>query len=78
MTEPKRLIPALNGFYTLAIPFSWLLVRCSAGLILAVHGWGKIGRPRGPNELLQRLPDLASIGAEITFLLMIIEFVGGI
>lgn len=78
MSEPKRFIPALDGFYTLAIPLSWLLVRCGAGLILAVHGWGKIGRTRGPNELLQRLPDLAAIGAEITFVLMIIEFVGGI
>lgn len=55
-----------------------LLVRCGAGLILAVHGWGKIGRTRGPNELMQRMPELASIGAEITFVLMIIEFFGGL
>lgn len=78
MNEPRRLIPALDRFYDFAVPFSWLLVRCSAGLILAVHGWGKIGRTRGPNELMQRLPELASIGAEITFVLMIIELVGGL
>jgi len=76
--DPKLVIPALQSFYNLSIPFSWLLVRCSAGLLLALHGWGKIGRTRGPNELMQRLPELASIGAEITFLLMMIEFVGGL
>jgi putative oxidoreductase len=76
--EPRRIIPALDSFYALSIPLSWLLVRCGAGLLLALHGWGKIGRTRGPNELMQRMPELASIGAEITFVLMIIEFVGGI
>ncbi|MBX9760527.1 MAG: DoxX family protein [Beijerinckiaceae bacterium] len=76
--EPRRLIPALDPFYALAIPFSWLLVRCGAGLLLALHGWGKVGRTRGPNELMQRLPELASIGAEITFVLMLIELVGGV
>ena len=75
--EPKRFIPALDNFYTWTIPLSWLIVRCAAGLILAVHGWGKIGRTRGPNELMQRMPDL-TIGAEITFVLMMTELVGGI
>ncbi len=76
--DPKLVIPALKPFYNLSIPFSWVLIRCGAGLLLALHGWGKIGRTRGPNELMQRLPELASIGAEITFLLMTIEFVGGL
>jgi putative oxidoreductase len=76
--DPKLVIPALKPFYNLSIPFSWVLIRCGAGLLLALHGWGKIGRTRGPNELMQRLPELASIGAEITFLLMMIEFVGGL
>ena len=76
--DPKLVIPALRSFYNLSIPFSWVLIRCGAGLLLALHGWGKIGRTRGPNELMQRLPELASIGAEITFVLMMIEFVGGL
>ena len=76
--DPKLVIPALKSFYNLSVPFSWVLIRCGAGLLLALHGWGKIGRTRGPNELMQRLPELASIGAEITFMLMVIEFVGGI
>ena len=76
--EPARVIPALSRFYDVAIPLSWLIVRAATGLILAVHGWGKVGRDRGPNELLQRLPELASIGAEITFVLMLIELVGGV
>ena len=77
-TEPKRLIPALDPFYARAIPLSWALLRCGTGLMLAVHGYGKIGRTAGPNELLKRLPDLASIGAELTFALMVIELIGGI
>jgi len=76
--EPDRIIPALSRFYDVANPLSWLIVRAAAGLILAVHGWGKVGRDRGPNELLQRLPELASIGAEITFMLMVIELIGGV
>lgn len=76
--EPRRFFPVLDRFYDLSIPLSWALVRCSAGLILAVHGWGKVGRTRGPNELMQRLPELASIGAEITFVLMVIELIGGV
>lgn len=76
--EPRRIIPALDSFYALSIPLSWLILRCGAGLLLVLHGWGKIGRTRGPNELMQRMPELASIGAEITFVLMIIEFIGGI
>ncbi len=76
--EPRRLIPALDSFYTFSIPFSWLLVRCGAGALLAVHGWGKIGSTRGPERTDAGLPELASIGAEITFVLMIIELVGGI
>ncbi len=77
-SEPKRIIPALDPFYALSIPFSWLLLRCGAGLLLAVHGFGKVGRTAGPAELLKRAPDMASIGAELTFVLMVIEFIGGL
>jgi putative oxidoreductase len=76
--EPRRIFSGLDPFYALSIPLSWLVVRCGAGLILAVHGWGKVGRTRGPNELLQRAPELASIGAEITFVLMVVELIGGL
>jgi putative oxidoreductase len=76
--EPKLLLPGLAGFYQHAIPASWLIVRLAVGLNLAVHGWGKIGRTGGPGQLVQKLPQLGAIGDEITFVLMLIEFVGGL
>ena len=76
--EPRRLFPALDRFYEWAIPLSWPLLRVASGALLAIHGYGKIGRTAGPNELLKRLPDLAAIGAELTFVLMVVEFIGGL
>ena len=76
--EPKLLFSGLTRFYDHAIPLSWVIVRIAVGLNLAIHGWGKIGRSGGPGQLLQKLPQSAAIGDEITFVLMLIEFVGGI
>ena len=42
--EPKLVLPFLKPFYDVVIPLSWPLVRCSVGLILAVHGWPKFLR----------------------------------
>lgn len=42
-SEPKLLVPALAPLYRHVVPLSWLLVRCTAGLILFYHGTLKIG-----------------------------------
>jgi hypothetical protein len=42
-TEPKLLLPGLAPLYRHTVPFSWLVVRLAAGLILFYHGTGKIG-----------------------------------
>jgi putative oxidoreductase len=76
--EPKLLFPKLTRFYQHAIPLSWVIIRIAVGLNLAIHGWGKIGRSGGPAQLMQKLPQLSAIGDEITFVLMLIEFVGGL
>lgn len=76
--EPKLLLPGLARFYQHAVPASWLIIRLAVGLNLAIHGWGKIGRSGGPAQLVQKLPQSAAIGDEITFVLMLIEFVGGL
>jgi putative oxidoreductase len=76
-TEPRLLVPALEGFYGRAAPLSWAIVRIAVGLNLVVHGWGKIGRSAGPAQLIEKLPASAAIGAELTFLLMTTELVGG-
>ena len=41
---PRLLFPALRPLYASLEPLSWPIVRCGCGLILAVHGWGKISR----------------------------------
>lgn len=75
--EPKLLFSGLEGFYRHAIPFSWFIVRFAVGLNLFIHGLGKIGRVEGPASLLKKNPELAVIGAELTFTLLIIELIGG-
>ncbi len=76
--EPRLLFAGLAGFYARAIPLSWVIVRLAAGVLLAIHGWGKIGRTAGPAQLLEKLPEAAVIGAQLTLALMVIEFIGGI
>lgn len=75
--EPKLLFPALKPLYVSLEPLSWLLIRCSAGLILAVHGWGKISR--GAEAMA---PAFMKMGyqhpIELIYLLILVEFVGGL
>ncbi len=40
--EPRPVIPALAPFYDNVRDFSWLLVRCTAGGFLLIHGIQKL------------------------------------
>ena len=75
--EPKLLLPFLKPIYDTLIPLSWPLVRCATGLILAVHGWGKI--TRGAEAVA---PVFVKLGYEhpipLIYLLTFVEFLGGI
>ncbi|MGB7543036.1 MAG: DoxX family protein [Burkholderiales bacterium] len=75
--EPKLLFPSLKPLYDALNPLSWLLVRCAVGLILAVHGWGKI--VRGAEAMA---PVFMKMGYDhpvpLIYLLIFIEFFGGI
>lgn len=75
--EPKLLLPFLKPLYDAVIPLSWPLVRCATGLILAVHGWGKIAR--GAEGWA---PAFVQMGyahpVPLIYLLTFVEFVGGI
>jgi len=75
--EPKLLLPFLKPLYDAVMPLSWPLVRCAAGLILAVHGWGKIAR--GAEAMA---PAFVQMGyahpVPLIYLLTFVEFVGGI
>src|SRR5258705_13663694 len=74
---PRLLIPALRPLYASLEPLSWLLIRCACGLILAVHGWGKISR--GAEAMA---PTFAKLGygypVALVYLLIFVEFFGGI
>ena len=72
--EPKLVLPFLKPFYDLVIPLSWPLVRCSVGLILAVHGWPKVLRVI---DLMGGEPPTRGSVTRLV-VLMIIEFFGGI
>jgi putative oxidoreductase len=74
--EPRLLLPGLRPLYDGLTPLSWLLVRCAAGIILAVHGWGKIAR--GPEAMA---PVFEKLGYQhpllVVYVLILIEFFGG-
>lgn len=76
-TEAKLLIPSLKPLYDVLTPLSWPLVRCATGLILAVHGWGKIAR--GAEAMA---PGFVKMGYEnpvpLIYFLILVEFVGGL
>ena len=75
--EPRLLFPGLRSFYASLEPLSWLLVRCACGLILAVHGWGKISR--GAEAMA---PAFQKMGYDhpvaLIWFLVFVEFVGGL
>lgn len=76
-SPPRLLIPRLEPLYDLLAPLSWPLIRCATGLILAVHGWGKISK--GPDVVA---PVFERLGFEpalaVVYLLIFVEFFGGI
>ena len=76
-TTPRLLFPALRPLYLSLEPLSWPLIRCACGLILAVHGWGKIAR--GAEAMA---PAFVKMGYDqpiaLIYLLIFVEFAGGI
>ena len=76
-SPPRLLISRLAPLDDLLAPLSWPLIRCATGLILAVHGWGKISK--GPDVVA---PVFERLGFEpalaVVYLLIFVEFFGGI
>ena len=72
--EPRLVLPFLKPFYDKVIPLSWPLVRCTVGLILAVHGGPKVLR------IISIIGGAAPGRGSLTQLvvLAIIEFFGGL
>jgi len=74
---PKLLFPALKPLYAFLEPLSWLLIRCACGVILAVHGWGKLVNP-----IEKMVPIYQQFGYQspvpLIYFLLFLELVGGI
>src|SRR5579871_4633289 len=41
--EPRLVLPFLRPFYERLVPLSWLVIRATAGLLLFVQGYPKLG-----------------------------------
>lgn len=78
--EPRLLFSWLRCFYAWAIPLSWPLTRIAAGLILAIHGWGKIERGMSAQtaQLAKTMLSLQAFGEPFSMFLTFIELGGGV
>ena len=75
-SDRRLLLPGLTSFYDFVTPFSWLIVRCAAGLIMAVHGWGKVANGPGVAKALEQFG--FTPGMTYVYILLVVEFIGGI
>ena len=75
---PRLFIPALGGLYERLEPYTWPLVRMTAGLMLVPHGWMKLigGGLEGTARFM------AQIGLEpaypLALYIALLELVGGV
>ena len=77
-SKPRLLIPGLRGFYDWAEPFSWLVIRLTAGLMIIPHGWPKLMAGIGPvaaNALSKRGIEPAE---PLAVVLITLETLGGL
>lgn len=74
----KLIIPALGGIYEALSPFTWPMVRVTAGLLLIPHGYAKLfgGGLEGTAGFMDSL-GLAP-GLFWAWVVALLEFVGGI
>ncbi|MBI2584479.1 MAG: DoxX family protein [Rhodospirillales bacterium] len=76
--EPKLLIPALAPLYKALEPYTWPLIRVTAGLMLVPHGYDKWAN----RSFDQMAAGFAKMGLEPAYALVVyialLEFVGGL
>lgn len=75
-TRPRLILPSLGGLYAALGESAETILRLAAGLLLAVHGYGKILNPFGASGMVESLGFYP--GAFWSPLLAATEFFGGI
>jgi putative oxidoreductase len=75
----RLIIPALGPLYEKFEPFTWPLVRVTAGLMLVPHGWGKLFTEGGVGNLAG---GMAKMGLEpaypLALYIALLELAGGL
>jgi putative oxidoreductase len=74
--RPRLIIPSLGSFYSALGESAETILRVTAGLLLATHGYGKILNPFGASGMVESLGFYP--GAFWSPLLAATEFFGGI
>ncbi len=76
---PRLFIPALGSLYERFEPYTWPLIRVTAGLMLVPHGWGKLFTEGGVDRMAG---GLAKLGLEpaypLALYIALLEFLGGL
>ena len=76
---PRLFIPALGPLYERLTPYTWPLIRATAGLMLVPHGWGKMFTEGRIDKLAG---GMAKLGLEpaypLALYIALLEFLGGL
>ncbi len=79
MDRSKLIIPALGGVYENISPYSWLVVRVTAGVLLIPHGYTKLFTAGAIDGLAGYLDSLGlAPGIFWAWVIALLEFFGGI
>lgn len=78
--ERNRLVlPALGGIYEKLSPYSWVMVRVTAGLLLVPHGYAKLFTPGAIEGVAGFMGSLGLVpGLFWAWVIALLEFAGGI
>ena len=75
----KLYIPSLGGLYTKFTPYTWLMVRVVAGVLLIPHGYQKLFVPGAIDGTAGFMGSLGLVpGVFWAWVIALLEFVGGI
>ena len=77
--QPRLFIPGLGPLYERLEPYTWPLVRATAGLMLVPHGWGKLFTEGAVEGLAGGLTKLGLEPAyPLALYIALLELVGGL